>query len=287
MQNTLKLVIPDWRAGDRPEYYRGGAQLMSMLAPLSDDIKEVTLPLTNPQGQVNKLQNGIHGQEDLIAEVRNIWSTLEQEDPAKIVTIGGNCFVSQVPFDYLHQKYGDKLGIIWIDTHPDVSEPTFYDNEHAMVLGNLLGHGDPELAKEVHNKFNPDSVLMLGLQPLTEDEPAALEKIGLKYKIQDKGFLSTTEVQDWIKQHGFEKVLVHFDLDVLSPDDFRLQYFSEPHATEYPSAHGKMTLKQAAEYLKAIQEASEIVGLTIAEFLPWDIINLQRTFSTLKIVNNK
>lgn len=58
--------------------------------------------------------------------------------------------VSQAPFDYLNQKYGDELGIVWIDTHPDISYPKDITNEHAMVVANLLGEGDSELSKLVN-----------------------------------------------------------------------------------------------------------------------------------------
>lgn len=40
---------------------------------------------------------------------------LEREQPDKIITIDGNCVVSQVSFDYLHQCRDD--------TRPDVSLP--------------------------------------------------------------------------------------------------------------------------------------------------------------------
>ncbi len=59
--------------------------------------------------------------------------------PDRIITIGGNCIVSQAPFDYLHGIY-DNVGIIRIDAHPDVSTVRDgYPNAHAMVIGSLMG----------------------------------------------------------------------------------------------------------------------------------------------------
>ena len=37
---------------------------------------------------------------------------LIQENPDRIIVIGGDCSVSQVPFDYLSGKYGEKTGNI-------------------------------------------------------------------------------------------------------------------------------------------------------------------------------
>ncbi|MFT9372946.1 arginase family protein [Liquorilactobacillus hordei] len=285
MSKVIKLKIPDWRAGNRPEYY-AGAEIIATL--LNDgQIKTVEVPITSPTNSKDNSEiNGVNGQNELVEEVRQVRATLKKEAPDKIITVGGNCFVSQGPFDYLHEKYGDGLGIIWIDAHPDISKPEFYNNEHAMVLGNLLGYGDPILAKEVHAKFAPKSVLFLGLQPLTDDEPAELDKIGLDYQIQDKNSVTTTAVEKWIIDNNFSKIAIHFDLDSLSPDNFRLQYFAEPHQTVFPSSHGKLTLAQVTDYFASIQKVSEIVGVTVAEFLPWDIIKLKQTLNALNLFNN-
>lgn len=56
---------------------------------------------------------------------------IETAKSDKIITIGGNCIVSQAPFDYLHGIYED-AGIIWIDAHPDVS--TVNDNYPNAML---------------------------------------------------------------------------------------------------------------------------------------------------------
>lgn len=50
-------------------------------------------------------------------------------------------------FDYLHGKY-ENVGIVWIYAHPDVSTLNDgYPNAHAMVLGNLLEQGAPQLVR--------------------------------------------------------------------------------------------------------------------------------------------
>lgn len=65
---------------------------------------------------------------------------------------GGNCIVSQAPFDYLHGIY-ENAGIIWIDAHPDVSSAKGgYPNAHAMVLGSLMGYGDGSLSNLMKNR---------------------------------------------------------------------------------------------------------------------------------------
>lgn len=49
------------------------------------------------------------------------------------------------------------------------------------------------------------------------------------------------------------------------------------------ASHGISTIREMAEKLQAIQQAADIVGLTIAEYLPWDAIRLQDTLQGLEI----
>lgn len=191
--------------------------------------------------------------------------------------------MSQAPFDYLHGKYGKELGIIWIDSHPDVSTPKEFHHEHAMVLGNLLGAGDPELSKSVEYPFDSDQFLYVGLQKPLDLEVKSLEELNLNYTVQDKSNLKSEDIQKWIKENGFTKIAVHFDLDVLDPNFFRSLYFSEPGVTEFPAESGKMTLKELLNILKGVFKENDVVGFTIAEFLPWDSINLKNLLAELEI----
>lgn len=42
-----------------------------------------------------------------------------------------------------------------------------------------------------------------------------------------------------------------------------------------------MTLSQVAEYFKVIQEISDVVDLTIAEFLSWNMIKMQQILNSI------
>ena len=208
---------------------------------------------------------------------------LKEELPDRIITFGGTCLVSQAPFDYLHSKYGKELGVIWIDSHPDISTPNEYYHEHAMVLGNLLGAGDKALSKSVESPFSADQFLYVGLQEPLDFEVQLLETLNLKYTVQEKQSLRFEEIQQWINENDFKKIAIHLDLDVLDPNLFRSLYFSEPGVTEYPSESGKMSLVELLHILKGLFKENDVVGLTIAEFLPWDTINLKNILSELDI----
>ncbi|MGM0216878.1 arginase family protein [Enterococcus sp. AZ109] len=281
MTHTIRLKIPQWQGGNNPTYSLG-SELLSWLVPKNDQQKEVDVPIPIFEAPLEK-ENGVTAQSIVAANVDRTAEVIAEENPDKIITLGGDCLVSQAPFDYLHGKYGSDLGIIWLDAHPDISTPEIFYNEHAMVLGNLLGQGDPVLAEKVQHPFDAASVLYVGLQQPSPDEHVLLDEMGMDYQVQTEKMITPDEVKAWLKKNGFTKAVVHFDLDVLDPKEFRMLYFAEPSVEEYGVAGGKMTLDQVKEIILAIAEQSEVVGLTIAELLPWDVKNLQKLFNDFEI----
>lgn len=281
MIKTIRLKIPQWQGGNNPTYSLG-SDLLSFLVPKNLEQKEITVPIPEYEEPLVK-ENGVTAQSIVAENVSETMAIIQEEAPDKIITLGGDCLVSQAPFDYLHGKYGEELGIIWIDAHPDISTPDTFFNEHAMVLGNLLNDGDPVLAEKVQHPFAAKDVLYVGLQKPTTDEEVILERLGLDYQVQDQERITPAEIKEWLKEQQFTKVVVHFDLDVLDPKEFRMLYFAEPGVTDYSAEAGKMSLLEVKETMEAIAEQSEIVGLTVAELLPWDVRNLKNLLKDFDI----
>lgn len=282
MQKVIRLIAPDWQGGNKKEYYFG-AKLLSFIAPRNSNQKDIRLDIEEPSDTKLTKENGVIAQFAVRRNVQLATKVLEEEKPDKVITFGGSCLISQAPFDYLHGIYGEKLGIIWLDAHPDISTPNEYYHEHAMVLGNLLGAGDPILSQDVKFPFLPKQFLHVGLQKLLECEEKLFQELKIEYKIQDEESLNFTQIQEWIERNGFTKIAIHLDLDVLDPKLFRCLYFSEPNITEFPSSAGKMTLEELLEILLNLFKENDVVGFSIAEFLPWDIINLKNLLSKLSI----
>ncbi|MGX2943558.1 arginase family protein [Enterococcus alishanensis] len=283
MKKTIRLKIPQWQGGNKPTY-AFGSQLLAWLAPKNLEQEEFTIaiPTASDDTELEK-KNGVVAQPTLLKNLATVTEKIITEKPDKIITLGGDCLVSQAPFDYLHGKHGEKLGIIWIDSHPDISTPEIYYHEHAMVLGNLLGHGDQLFAEKVQHPYGIKDILFVGLQEPTADEKVILAELNLPYQVQKEQCLQPEKIREWIKQNNFTKTVVHFDLDVLDPAIFKSLYFTEPGVSEFPSESGKMSLKEVGETMAAIQQESEIVGLTIAEYLPWDAENLKKLLQSFDI----
>ncbi|WP_314579393.1 arginase family protein [Enterococcus gilvus] len=281
MTKTTRLKVPQWQGGNNLTYALG-ADILSFLAPKNLEQKEIIVPISELEEPLIR-ENGVTGQSVVAENIDKMTAIIQEEAPDKIITLGGDCLVSQAPFDYLHGKYEDKLGVIWLDAHPDISTPAIFFNAHAMVLGNLLKDGDPVLAEKVQHPFEAKDILYVGLQQPTVDEEAIMQRLGLQYQVQAQSRLAPEAIIQWLKHNEFTKVAVHFDLDVLDPNEFRSLYFSEPATAKNSAEAGKMSLLEVKETMQAIAEQSEIVGLTIAELLPWDAQNLKNLLNGFDI----
>ena len=81
----------------------------------------------------------------------------------------------------------------------------------------------------------------------------------------------------------FDHILVHFDIDVLDEHFFHSTYFANPELSGDGSDGGKMTMERLGEILRMITENSDVVGFTIAEYLPFDEYKLHQMFSGMNI----
>lgn len=289
---TLRLIMPEWQGGDYDlsvssgELYPLGARLLAFLAPKSE-AETVKVPVEEYRpGLERKKENGVVNQDIVIRQMKAAMNILEEKKPDRVITFGGECLVSQAPFDYLYGRYSGNLGILWIDSHPDVSTPANHDREHAMVLGNLLGGGDPLMAKNVKHRIDPKKVLLVGQDKF--DSPVEIDNIqsfGLPViKPQDVA-QNSEAVLKWLKDRHIENLAIHLDLDVLNPASFNSQLTNDPYATEkYPTVTGKLDLKQITRLLMDISANTNVVGLTFAEYMPWDALYLQKMMSQLPIM---
>ena len=276
---TIRLLYPDFVSGGLETYFFG-ANLLQYILPQNENQEEYKVNIEAPSGKKYTITDGIYGKEEVVKGIKEAMKILEDVNPDKVITIGGNCVVSQAPFDYLHGKY-ENLGIIWIDTHPDVSTVNDgYPNAHAFVLGSLLGEEETKITKLMKNKkFTSDQVLYVGLQEIHKYQEKFLKEKNINYKIQTDEFLTNEEIKDFIKK--FDYILVHLDIDVLDENLFHSTYFANKELIGDGSGSGKMTMEKLSEILSIIDENANIVGFTIAEYLPFDEHKLNKMFSNI------
>ncbi|MGN0874288.1 MAG: arginase family protein [Akkermansia sp.] len=230
---TLRLIYPQWQGGVNKDYYFGG-KLMAFIAPenSSDDVAEVPVD-TNFAAAMERV-DGIDYGSSLLKQQQEAYRILDAKQPDQLIVFGGECSVSQVPFDYLHGKYGEKLGILWLDAHPDVADSRGSTHLHEYVLGNLLGVSPNSEITAVRTPFKPEQVMYAGLieeelRPVVDEQARTL---GIRIATPQDLVEGSAPILNWIRENGIKYLAVHWDLDVLSMDDFRSNTQSKPHMTK-------------------------------------------------------
>lgn len=284
---TLRLTYPQWQGGVNPNYLFG-AELLSAIAPSSPTDESVKIQVNNDFDGPRIKLDGIDCGSDLLSQMGRTAEILREKQPDRVIVFGGDCSVTQVPFDYLSGKYGDKLGILWLDAHPDISSPDNSSHLHEMPLSNLLGLNPGSPLTRVEYPVSPKKVCMAGLieEELRQKDIACREQ-KLKIVSPEELAQSSHAVLDWIKEQDIQYIAVHWDLDVLSPEDFRSIYPAEPYLNPgmFSAAIGRMKLQEVGRLLCDVSKTAEIVGLSLTEYLPWDAFNLRKILSGITIFN--
>lgn len=82
-------------------------------------------------------------------------------------------------------------------------------------------------------------------------------------------------ILDWLKSTGVSKVLIHFDLDVLDPTEIIAGVGVEKDG---------MKMAEAVRVINDIAAHYELVGLTVAEFMPRIAIKMKRMLGELPLL---
>lgn len=283
---TLRLFFPQWQGGNNPPYHFG-AQLLAWLAPEHDGPSE-EVQVAQPSDTPLKIEDGIRGRSALFEQYLDARRLIDKHRPDRLVVLGGDCLVDLAPFAYLNERYDGDLAVLWVDAHPDVMTPADYPNAHAHVLGNLLGQGDEQFASTVSRPLKPQNVMYAGLKETSEGETAFIQRFGLKHASPAELANSSAPVLEWFKATGARHLAIHLDLDVLDPALFRALLFANPQTPgEWDQVpQGKMSIDQVVHLLADIATVADVVGLGIAEHLPWDALALKNMLAKLPLIGS-
>ncbi|KAA3507626.1 arginase family protein [Agrobacterium rosae] len=281
---TLRLNLPQWQGGDHPGY-QVGARVLAAIAPDPRGPVE-TVAVANPRDDNRSVDHGIKSRPALLDNLNAARAAIAPHDPEAIVTLGGDCLVNLAPTAHLSERYGDELAVIWIDAHPDVMTAEEFNHAHAHVLAILMGIGDEEFVAAVPRPVTGDRVLYVGLTETTPYETDFISRNGMTRLSPEDLDGSVQPVLDWLRRSGATKVAVHFDLDVLDPSLYDYLLFNDPSSRPGAFdgvAKGRMRFEDVAAILHAVDAETDIVGLAIAEYLPWSVIKLSDSLRTLPL----
>lgn len=202
---------------------------------------------------------------------------LQTSNPDKIVTLGGDCSVSVVPFTYLAQKYNHDVAMIWIDAHPDITLPgDVYHGFHAMAVTACMGLGDKKILAELPAKIAPSKILFVGLRNWEREEiKERQQQYGIKHLSPKEVAQNSDMIKTWLRACGASKVVVHFDMDVLDPAEIIAAVGTDPDG---------MKIDEVVQVINDIATEKDLVGLTIAEPMPRTAIRIKNMLNQMPLL---
>lgn len=287
---TIRLIYPQWQGADivrwitevkDPEQasrgYYLGAQLLNFLAPDNGGQETFTVPVATDI-VTRKVTDGVLDKDVILTQNKAALDILKIQAPDRIVTLGGECSVSVVPFTYLADKYKGDVAMVWIDAHPDLTLPgDVYPAFHAMAAAACMGIGDKQILSELPARIEPSKVLMVGLRDWERDEVKQRQaEYGIKHLAPEDVRENSDALLDWLETCGASKVVVHFDMDVLDPAEIIAAVGVVPNG---------MKIAEVVRVINYIAKVKEIVGLTIAEPMPRIAMRIKEMLGKLPLLN--
>lgn len=287
--STIRLIYPQWQGArvadqitelkDNPEdasrgYYLG-AQLLNFLAPDTGQ-ETLTVPISTEVTD-REITDGVTDRDIILRQTKTALEMLRTTNPDKIVTLGGECSVSVVPFTYLADKYKNDVAMIWIDAHPDITLPgDVYSGYHAMAVTACMGYGEKQIISSLPAKMKASKILFVGLRNWERDEIKVRQKqYGIKDITGEEVAENSDAIRVWLKSCGASKVMIHFDMDVLDPAEIIAAVGTDPNG---------MKMEQVIRVINDIAAEKEIVGLTVAEAMPRTAIRIKNMLNQLPLL---
>jgi arginase len=286
---TLRLVWPQWQGAGpdvvamlTPELpfssaqvgYRLGSRLLQWMAPPAGGPEVVVSVATQQEGLTST--DGVFAREVVLEQLKAALALIEDEAPDRIVTLGGECSVSVAPFSYLASKYGGDLAVVWVDAHPDTGMPECqYDGYHAMAVSHILGHGDAEIVGALPATVPSSRVALAGLHAWEDDQEPFTTGWGLKTLAPADLKDSSEPLLEWLRATGCSKVTIHLDVDSVDSEDIVLGLGMEP---------GGLSRDDVIRTLNDVAGVADVVGITVAEYLPRQVIAMQNMLRNLPLL---
>lgn len=278
----LRLLWPEWQgAGSSsvrelaPEFpfqvarrgYMVGTQVLQAVLPEHEGPTVVVPVPTGDDGLAER--DGIEAKTAVLAQLDSALALIRAHMPDRITTLGGDCGVSLAPFSALIDRYRDDIAVLWIDSHPDMGTgATAYSGHHAMVVSALTGHGDAEILDRLPATIPANRVALVGMHDWTDPTlPPLAADWGLSVFGPDDLRTDSSSLTQWVRGTGVSKVAIHFDVDTIDAAEIRYGLGADI---------GGLSSAQARRVVADIGAEFEVVALTIAEFIPRQVMHLQR-----------
>lgn len=285
---TIRMIYPQWQGGsisawipevknpdDASRGYYLGAQLLDLLAPKNPQQKTITVPVSQEVGDRTPVE-GVIDRDVIAKQTKTAVAMLDVEQPERIITLGGECSVSVVPFTWLAKKYEGDVAVLWIDAHPDISLPgDVYPAYHAMAVTAMLGKGNKKILSELPAQIPTNRILLVGLRDWERQQIVDRQKeLGLKHVGVEDVQQSSEKILSWIKATGAKHVLIHFDMDVLDPAEI---------IPAVGVVKNGLKMAEVVRIINDVTTAYDVDALTVAEPMPRIAINIKNMLGGIKL----
>ncbi len=145
-------------------------------------------------------------------------------------------------------------------THPD-SSPT--------------GGSDHDVRELLPATVSPEQVALVGLHSWADDDFPNIAEWGIQSFGPDELRGSTRPLLDWVAATGCSRVAIHFDVDAVGGDEIALGLGVEP---------GGLTSAEVRRIVADVDGAADVVGFTIAEFVPRQVMHLRQILNGFPLI---
>jgi arginase len=258
------LLLPQWQgyaAGDGPQ--RGARAIAAALAA-QGPVRALEVPAWHVLAR--EAAGGEHGGQvlglqEIVDQAASTLHWLDATAPERLLVIGGDCGSDFAPIAWQAARLGAELGVLYLDAHADLNTPASSPSArfHGMVLRAALGDGAAALQGLCARPITAAQVVMAGTRDLDGAERDFLQASGIRP--WPPSAIAAGDVLAAVRAHPARYWHVHFDLDVLDPEDF-------PDVT-VPTPGGP-TLDAVTRLLVELVAEHDVVSLAVTEHVGGD-----------------
>jgi arginase len=86
---------------------------------------------------------------------------------------------------------------------------------------------------------------------------------------------TTQPLGDWLAATGCSRVAIHFDVDTIDSNELVLGLGAEPDG---------LTTAQVRRIVEDVDAVADVVGITVAEFIPRQVMHLQQLLTGFPLI---
>lgn len=142
-------------------------------------------------------------------------------------------------------------------------------------VSTLLGEGDSSITELLPATIPSSRLAYAALHDWEEDAYENVGRWGLPVFSPADLRDSSAALIDWLKNTGASKVAIHLDVDVVDSNEVAFGLGQVPDG---------LSRSQVQRLVADISETADIVGLTIAEFIPRDVLAIQGLLEGMPLI---